>query len=116
MNEFNDAQNVSWRKTNDGGYLAEYARDDIKTLACYDRKGNRMHVIRKYSENKMPRSIRAMIRCNFFDHAIVEVSEIALSWKGGELIYRVLIQNAYNLKILRICNYEMEVIGDYFKP
>lgn len=116
IDEFQDAVNVTWRKVGDDGYIADSKSDSIKTIAFYYRNGSCSYILKKYGENKMPADVRAMVKSIFYDYTITEVTEIRLRQYSENMIYSVLIKNADNYKILRICNNEMEITRDYTKP
>ena len=115
VREFKEAKNVSWQKTMDGGYMADFKAGSIKTAIWFDRHGSWTYIINKYGENKMPVEVRTVVKSNFFDHAIMEVSEIRLKQDRENIIYTILIENACNFKIIKVCNMDLEVLGDYNK-
>lgn len=114
--KFKDAADVAWRKANDGGYVADFIKDSIRTMIFYGDKGSHLYSLRTYDENKMPANMRRMIKDAFPDHAIAKVDEVIQPWGQGEITYSVLIKNATNFKTLRICNMEMEITGSYNTP
>lgn len=114
--KFNDAVDVAWRKANDGGYVVDFIKDSIKTMVFYSDNGSHLYSLGTYGENKMPASMRRMIKDAFPDHIIAKVDEVTQPWGESEITYNVLIKNATNFKTLRICNMEMEITGSYNKP
>ena len=116
IREFKDAEDVAWRRTNDGGYVVDFIKDSIKTTMFYSHNGSNIYSLRMYGENKMPENMRRIIKDVFPDHAIAKVTVIIQPWQQREMPYNVLIKNATNFKILRICNMEMEITGSYNKP
>ena len=116
VHEFKEAENVSWQKTLDGGCRAEFKADSIKTAIWFDRRGSWTYIIKKYGEHKMPIEVRTAVKSNFFDHALMEVTEIRLKQDREKIIYTILIKNAYNFKIIKVCNLDLEVMGDYYNP
>ncbi|MEP7232464.1 MAG: hypothetical protein ABI691_19535 [Ginsengibacter sp.] len=113
---FNDATDVAWRRANDGGYVVAFMKDSIKTMIFYGDNGSHLYSLRTYGENKMPANMTRMIKDAFPDHAIAKVDEVIQPWLQGEITYYVLIKNATNFKMLRICNMEMEITGSYNTP
>lgn len=116
IHEFKDAENVAWDKVNNGGYIADFISDSIRTRVYYDSKGRCGYILKKYGENKMPSDMRDMVKKTFIDHAIIEIAEIILPQNREEIVYKVLIKNATNFKILRIFNMGMKITGSYNKP
>ena len=116
IKDFKDAKNVTWSKANDGGYIAEFINDSIKTMVAYNRQASWSYSLRTYAENKMPADVRAIVKSTFFDYTIRTITEIKLPQEKENIIYRILIKNGDNYKILRICNKEMEIASDFTKP
>lgn len=113
LSEFKNVEEVDWGKINNGGYIADIKSDSIKTRVFYDSKGRCRYIMKKYSENKMPSDMRVMVKNSFPDHTIIEITEIILPQNRDEIVYKVLIKNATNFKILRIINMEMEITDNY---
>jgi hypothetical protein len=116
LKDYKYARNVTWRKARDGGYLAQFTTDSIQTTVAYNNKGSWMYTLKKYGENRMSRELRTLIKRAYFDYDITEVTQIKLPGQMEGTIFRVLIKNDGNFKIVHICNNEMEVRGDYTKP
>jgi hypothetical protein len=116
LKDFKDVTDVTWSKASDGGYIAEFINDSIKTMVAYTRHGSWSYTLKTYAEKKMPANVRTIVKSTFFDYVIKTVTEIKLPQEKENIIYRVLIKNGDNCKILRVCNKEMEIASDFTKP
>jgi hypothetical protein len=115
IKKFGSVQNVTWHK-NDGGFVAEFMNDSVQTMVGYKSDGSWNYILKRYAEKKMSRDLRRLVKSTFFDYAIMEVTEITLPYSEDNIIYRVMIKNEDNFKILRIYNGDMEIAGDYTRP
>jgi len=116
IKKFGSAENATWHKTNDRGYVAEFMNDSVQTMVAYKDDGSWNYILKRYAEKKMSPDLRRLVKSTFFDYAIKEVIEITLPHSEDNIINRVLIKNEDNFKILRIYNGDMEIAGDYTKP
>ena len=115
VKHFKDAKNVSWRKTYDGGYVAQFTKDAVQTIVRYDYNGHRSYTVKKYAEKCMSPELRALIKDTYFDYDIKEVTEILLPFEQHN-IYCILIKKAGYYKMVRIYNREIEIINEFTEP
>jgi hypothetical protein len=115
IKKFGSKENVTWHK-NDGGFVAEFMNDSVQTMVGYKDNGSWNYILKRYAEKKMSPDLRRAVKSTFFDYAIMEVTEITLPYAESDIIYRVLIKNEDNFKIVRICNSDMEIAANYTKP
>ncbi len=116
IKRFSYAKEVTWRKANDGGIVAQFFLDSIQTTVGYTNAGSWNYILKRYAENKMPPDIKALVKGSYFDYNIGTTTEITLPQETDFTFYSTVIKKGDNFKILRICNGEMEVTGDYTKP
>ena len=112
---FKDAENVSWRTTDDGEFVAQFESDSIQTFVSYAINGSWEFTLREYSEKYMSHDLRTLIKSTYYDYSIKKITEMEQP-NENNIIYTVIIKSGDNIKILRIYDWEMEVIGDYTKP
>jgi hypothetical protein len=116
IKDFRDAEKVNWSEATDGGYIAQFILDSVQTTIGYSSDGTWNYILKRYAEKKMSTDLRTLVKSTFFDYTIMEVVEIKLPNEEDNIIYRVMIKKEDNFKILRICNSDMEIAGDYTKP
>ena len=95
-----------------GGFLAEFSLNTTKTRVVYDKKGNWSFSVSYYDEKSLPADIRAIVKPVYYDYTISRVEEVHAADKT---FYFVHVQNESNLKTLRICEGEMDLIADFQK-
>ena len=100
---FKNADNVGWFVIKDG-FLAEFKQDEIKTKVYYDRKGRWIGNIRFYTEDKLPRDIRHLVKSHYYDFNIYYVQEVTV---GNATVYLVKIEDKTSLKTIRVQDGEM---------
>jgi hypothetical protein len=116
VKDFRDAEKVNWSEATDGGYIAQFILDSVQTTIGFSSDGTWNYILKRYAEKKMSTDLRTLVKSTFFDYAIMEVTEITLPNAENNIIYRVMIKNDDNFKIIRICNGEMQIAGDYTRP
>jgi len=109
---FNKVSNADWSKTLDGGYVAHFTEDDVKTVVAYNGKGNWNYTIRYYHDKKLPFDIRAMVKRSYCDYTISLITEVNFNL---QTVYLVYLQNETHLKTIRIYDGEMEEAASYIK-
>lgn len=99
--------NASWYKAEDGGYVANFKNGEVKNIIAYDAKGDLHHSIRYYEEKFLPRDVRSSVKGTYFDYEIAGVSEVSIN---DQVIYIITLQNETSIKMVRVCDGEMEEI------
>lgn len=91
---------------------ATFTRDSVVTNVVYDKKGRWLHTIKTYQENKLDRSVRALVKSNYFDDNISGVKEIN---EGRDTFYLIYLENDKNYKIVSVINGELNVYQQFNK-
>ena len=107
---FAGVSNVTWYEANNGGYIARFLQDDVKTVVAYNRKGNWSYTIRYYGEKKLPDDVREMVKRTYYDYSILGISEVHFY---EQTVYMIYIQDENHLKTIRIYNDEMDEVANY---
>lgn len=102
---YGEQPDATWSKT-DNGFAVSFKNDDVKTNVYYKNNGSEEYKINYYSEDQMPADIRHIIKSNFYDYAITQVSEVH---KNNSLGYYVKVEDKYSIKTVRVMNEEWEV-------
>ena len=97
----------------EGGYIANFLSGNIDTRIVYNNNGNWLYNLFFYTEDKLQPEIRNMVKSNYYDYEISFVFEYKFY---DRIVYVIRIRDqSKNLKVLRICDGEMEEITDYMK-
>ena len=109
---FKDAANVSWYKAENGALLASFTIDEVKNSVAYDKKGRWLYSIKRYSEQKLPKDLRAGVKSVYYDFNIVNIEEVEIN---DQTIYIIHLEDATSMKTLRICDGDMEEVQNFVK-
>ena len=110
-NTFKDATEAQWTKISDG-YVAFFKLHGIVNRTYYDKRGAWHFTISYYTEEHLPRDVRAVVKREYYDYSISDVQEIRIEDK---VIYLVHVQDDKTLKTLRVTEDGMEVIQELNK-
>jgi len=111
VTSFKHSTDVKWTGLADG-FRVHFYSDDVQTRIFYDQKGNRQAMIRYYNENKLPRDVRHLVRSNYYDYSIFNITEVS---KNDKTVYFVRIQDKSGWKTIRVADGEMETTEDNLK-
>jgi hypothetical protein len=111
--KYKDVNNASWYEAN-GGYVAKFTAGEATTTVTYKKNGEWFYTITGYSEKKMPKEVRALVKSTYYDYTIVNIEEIQVPNKDNN-IFLVNVQDATTIKVIRVCDGEMQVLHDYTK-
>jgi hypothetical protein len=118
IRDFNKAykenKDAQWSQLNGGGFLCRFVDKNILKRAYYDDRGNWQYTIAGYSEDKLPRAIRGLVKSIYYDYAITYAQEINMV-KDEKTVYLIQIEDEHKLIILRLGDGEMEVIEEFSK-
>ena len=104
----------SWMKTKDG-FSVRFISDDIRTSVYYDRKGNWAGTVKLYSEGKMPRELRHIVKSTYYDYNIVYTQEIETIESDGVPTYLICVDDKTKIKMIRIRDGEMSEWKEFTK-
>ena len=110
---FSDPENAVWH-TAKNAFIVKFMRNNTETFAAYNRKGHWLYTVKRYRENAMPQSVKAIVKPAYYDciiEGIAEVNTPALE----NTVYIVYMHNDKTVQIVRVCNGEMELIESYTK-
>lgn len=100
---FKGQSNAAWFVIN-GGYLAQFKQDEIKTNVYYDTKGRLIGTILTYQEDKLPKEIRHQVKSTYYDYNIFLVNELTVD---DTKVYLVKIEDKTSIKTIRVLDGEM---------
>ena len=103
--EFKQTSDEAWFVVDDG-FVVKFTQNEVETRADYDKKGNWLHTIRTYGENKLPADIRHLVKSSYYDYNILQVQEIEKP--SNAFTYIVHLEGPAKLINLKVINGEME--------
>ena len=99
LSRFEKEDNAFWFSTPDGGFETYFIRDGYGDRVIYDNKGNWLLSLINYSEDKMPRNIRTVVKSVYFDFNIFLVEEVQRI-EGTE--YIVSLENKSAIRVVKV--------------
>jgi len=111
---YKNVRGESWIKIKDG-FSVRFISDDIRTTIFYDKKGYRTGQMKIYGEEKMLREVRHTVKSKYYDYNIVYTQEVEVAGSEGTPTYVICLEDKTNIKMIRICDGEMDVWKEYTK-
>ncbi|HZE85863.1 MAG TPA: hypothetical protein VE035_16205 [Puia sp.] len=96
--QFRNVSNEDWRIEKDG-LIAYFKLGESACWVYYDLKGNWLHTMIAYPEDKLSKDIRALVKSTYYDCQINGVREIR---SPGSLIYVVQLEDETSFKSVRV--------------
>ena len=113
-NTHKNVKQESWTK-NKNGFFVTAISEGIRTTVFYDRKGDWVGSIKYYSQEKMPREIRHIVKSTYYDYNIISIQEVETIDSHGVPTYIVTVDNKTNIQLIRVSAGEMEVWKQFTK-
>ena len=110
---FKGVNNEKWFAI-DGGFIAKFTTGNIASSVTYKMNGEWLYTISNYDKNMMPEEISILVKQAYNSYDIVHINEIEVPNQDNP-IFLIYIQSKTKIKILRICNGEMEILHDYIR-
>ena len=108
---YGEVQDANWFKT-DNGFAVSFNNKGMKTNVFYRNNGTEDYKIKYYFEEQLPTDVRHLVKTNFYDYSITQVSEVI---KDNETGYFVKIESKYAIKSVRVIGDEFEIVEDMTK-
>lgn len=106
------ANNAMWFADNNG-FVSYFVKDGFGDRVFYDKKGRWNYSLIFYTEDKLPRDVRAAIKSTYFDMSITLVEEVQTT---ESRVYIVHLEDKSNIKILKANDQgEYEILQDLSK-
>jgi hypothetical protein len=97
------------------GYVAAFSSDDVSTIVYYSKRGSWTGTMKTYTENKMPRSVRDIVKRQYYDFKITLVNEVENTQSNQIPTYVVHLEDAKNILLVRVNDNVMEEWQKYDK-
>lgn len=111
---YKDVTTETWIQTKTG-FAARFVDDGIKHTILYDTKGNWIGLVKNYTEDKLPKDVRSIVRSKYFDFSIFYVDEVESVDSNGIPTYVVHIEDKTSFKLIRVYDGQMETWKEYLK-
>jgi hypothetical protein len=107
-----DAPDAKWY-ADKNGFVSYFVKDGFGDRVFYDKKGHWQYSLIFYTENKLPRDVRAAVRSTYYDMPITLVEEVQTT---EAKVFIVHIEDRSNIKILRVSEEgEMDILQELTK-
>jgi hypothetical protein len=107
-----EANNAMWF-SDANGFVSYFVKDGYGDRVFYDKKGHWQYSLIFFSEDKLPRDVRAAIKSTYFDMSITLVEEVQTI---DAKVYIVHLEDKSNIKILKANDQgEYEILQDLSK-
>lgn len=97
----------------DNGYTLQSVVDGHETTAAFDKNGNWVYTIHRYTPDNLDKNIITKIKDGYDKYSINGMQKI--EQPGQDTVYVAYLENATTVKTIRICNDEVELVQDYSK-
>ncbi len=111
---YKDASNETWATTADG-FTASFNAAGISNKIFYDTKGKWSGSLKGYTEDKMDADVRSIVKNSYAGYKINYVKEVETPASLGAPTYIVYIENNNSIKLVRVCNGDMDVYQEFQK-
>ncbi|MEO6550636.1 MAG: hypothetical protein ABIN94_21705 [Ferruginibacter sp.] len=105
---FKGVSGESWEKI-DHGYSAKFASNGVNTRLYYDAQGNWSGSLKGYTEDKMARDLRSIVKREYYDYTITYVQEAQTIESNGIPTYIIHVEDKDYIKLLRIYDGQMSI-------
>jgi hypothetical protein len=112
MKQYKNVADARWVISGNGLLAAYFTEAGITCRRYYNRKGVYEYMIRYYKEDKLHRSIRHLVRSQYYDFTISQVTEVS---RSGNVAYFIDLEDKVSWKTIRVFDNEMEVVDEFLK-
>ena len=102
-----------WYEIHDA-FIAKFSGNSIETMVGFGKRGTWLYTIKRYGEKVLPKDVREQVKISYYDFNISHIDEVHVPGQENS-IYIIHIRDNKTFKTLRICDKEMEVIGEYYE-
>ena len=102
-----------WYEIHDA-FIAKFSGNSIETMAGFGKRGTWLYTIKRYGEKVLPKDVREQVKISYYDYTISHIDEVHVPAQENS-IYIIHIRHNQTFKTLRVCDREMEVIGEYYE-
>jgi hypothetical protein len=108
---YGEVPDAKWVKS-DNGFAVVFKDNGMNKTIYYKLNGSVDTEIFYYTEDKLPKQVRHLVKSHFYDYAITYVTEVR---KNDAIAFYVKIEDASTIKTLKIVEEEWEVAETLIK-
>ncbi|MBO9203837.1 MULTISPECIES: hypothetical protein [Niastella] len=108
--QYANATDITWSRANNREQVVRFFMNGIQSRIFFNNKGRQTAMIRYYTEDKLPKEPKQLVKSAYYDYHIFVVVEVTVDNKTA---YLVTIKNETNTKTIRVLNGEMDVIEEF---
>lgn len=109
--DFKGASNVHWTKGKTR-YAGQFTKDGLQHMVWYSKGGRLTTSMVTYGEDMLPEDVRLIVEDSYSNFNISSVNEIR---QYDILVYLITLENAKHIKIVRVCDGELDVYREFRK-
>jgi len=109
--DYENVSDVEWLRSGNG-FAVYFTMAGVKTKVVYYKNGDCKSMFRYYSEDKLPREIRHLVKSKYYDFSICCIIEFNMN---SQTIYEVKMEDQFSWKIIKVVNGMIEATQEYFK-
>jgi hypothetical protein len=104
---FKNVPEVKWFKS-ESGEFASFVSNGTHTKVLYDKKGRRSYSLVSYTESKLDRNIRHLVKSSYYDATIIGVHQFEFD---NKTVYAIkMLDQQSNPLTLKVCDGRIEDI------
>lgn len=112
QNRFNDVAGVKWFSDNNG-YTTYFNKDGFNDRAFYNKKGLWQYSLIFYTEDKLPKDVRSIVKSKYYDLVIYMAEEVHTVDGKGYIVY---LEDNSQIRIVKVSSEnEMETMTELVK-
>ena len=108
---FGEKPDARWFRAEEG-YVVHFKDSNITTNVYYRQNGTVQYKVNYYAESRLSKDVRHTIKSNFYDYAIVNVSEVHAN---GAVYYFIKIEDKSSIKTVRVTGQDWEIVETLVK-
>lgn len=107
-----DVRDARWYIAKDG-FIVRFALDSIETRTAYNLRGAWVYTIKTYTEKKMARAVRHLVKSTYYDCTITQIEEI--DRPDEQTVYIVHMYDSTTWKNVQMRDGELRVMEEFRK-
>ena len=107
---FYNVKDETWYNVADGGYISRFISDSVRTVVAYNAKGIWQYTLRYYTEKKLPRTVRSIVKSTYYDYDILGATEVLIEDQDAYLVY---LRDEDNSKTILVTDDDMKELESF---
>lgn len=106
---FGDKPGVTWSRTVENLFLASYKENNKTNCVYFSNNGAIDYTLSHYGEDQLSKEMRQLVKSNFYDYDIINVSEVH---KNDSYWFFITVMNKASVKLIKVTEWDWEVIKE----